>query len=667
MTKEFDLPDLMNEREIMRTTKHFITMLFCLLLCAPLALARQAQDKQSETQSANPISQDVMIIIQQEKVRFTAQKAVQEMRLQILDQSGAVVYDSGSVAEPVLDWPLQDASGVQVKSGLYAYTLTIQEDGAGATRVRRGHFIVDRAKDRDGQNDRLWITSQNDAGIGSDLTVARSENNTVAGVSIASEQTPTPESAAKQTTSGLAAGTEAKSDTNALTPATTAGANGTAGYLAKFTTATDLANSSVVDQNGKIGIGTPAPSYKLHLAGHTTFDWPIIKLQNLDSGGHSYWLYGGAQGNPGDFGIYDETAQAYRFYLNGNGHVGAGTTNLTSSMMTIEGQDALSVRGYQPFINFIDTNAGNSRGAIQQVAGGLNLFTDSYLKGTNPFGYLRLDNSGNVGIGSANPQAKLEVASGSGDIFHLIGYEPFITFYDSNHGYASGAIQQVGGGLNLFTDSYLKGVNPFAYLRLDNNGNVGIGTPTPEPAAKLHVAGSFLRVDGAANEQAYIGGDGIGNDVNLGSSNPSVTDVVLWNRATSVYMNLVTAALTITGGSDFSENFDVNAAETTREAVRTKVEAGLVVSIDPTNPGKLQLSTQAYDRRVAGIISGAGGVNPGMMMSQQGTLADGQHPVALTGRVYCWADASQGAIEPGDLLTTSFTPGHAMKVTDLAK
>jgi hypothetical protein len=28
------------------------------------------------------------------------------------------------------------------------------------------------------------------------------------------------------------------------------------------------------------------------------------------------------------------------------------------------------------------------------------------------------------------------------------------------------------------------------------------------------------------------------------------------------------------------------------------------------------------------------------------------------------ADASQGAIKPGDLLTTSAIPGHAMKVTD---
>jgi hypothetical protein len=42
-------------------------------------------------------------------------------------------------------------------------------------------------------------------------------------------------------------------------------------------------------------------------------------------------------------------------------------------------------------------------------------------------------------------------------------------------------------------------------------------------------------------------------------------------------------------------------------------------------------------------------------------------PVALTGRVYCWADASNAPIEAGDLLTTSDIPGHAMKVTDYAK
>ena len=70
---------------------------------------------------------------------------------------------------------------------------------------------------------------------------------------------------------------------------------------------------------------------------------------------------------------------------------------------------------------------------------------------------------------------------------------------------------------------------------------------------------------------------------------------------------------------------------------------------------------------MAGIISGAGGVKPGILLTQTGSEADGDYPVALTGRVYAWADASGGPIAPGDLLTTSDTPGHVMKVTDHAR
>jgi hypothetical protein len=123
---------------------------------------------------------------------------------------------------------------------------------------------------------------------------------------------------------------------------------------------------------------------------------------------------------------------------------------------------------------------------------------------------------------------------------------------------------------------------------------------------------------------------------------------------------IITQELQITGGSDLSEQFDISAA-------KGKVEPGMVVCIDPNQAGNLMLSTQAYDRRVAGIVSGAGGIETGMMMGQTGTKADGKHAVALTGRVYCWCDAGLGAIAPGDLLTTSKTPGHAMKVKDQAK
>lgn len=117
-----------------------------------------------------------------------------------------------------------------------------------------------------------------------------------------------------------------------------------------------------------------------------------------------------------------------------------------------------------------------------------------------------------------------------------------------------------------------------------------------------------------------------------------------------------TKILEITGGADFAETFDVVESE--------PLLPGTVVSINPDNSGQLRVSDMAYDRTVAGIISGAGGIQPGMLMGQEGTIANGKHPVALTGRVYCLVDATYGDIKPGDLLTTSPTPGHAMKVND---
>jgi hypothetical protein len=66
------------------------------------------------------------------------------------------------------------------------------------------------------------------------------------------------------------------------------------------------------------------------------------------------------------------------------------------------------------------------------------------------------------------------------------------------------------------------------------------------------------------------------------------------------------------------------------------------------------------------VVSGANGIHPGIQMQQQGALDGGQN-VALSGRVYVRADTSNGPIEPGDMLTTSSTPGLAMKVTDPAR
>ncbi len=127
---------------------------------------------------------------------------------------------------------------------------------------------------------------------------------------------------------------------------------------------------------------------------------------------------------------------------------------------------------------------------------------------------------------------------------------------------------------------------------------------------------------------------------------------------------ITTQVLEITGGADLSERFDVSPCGTGFQPVNP--QPGMVVSIDPVRPGQLTVSSKAYDRTVAGILSGAGGVQPGMLMGQTDSPANGKHAVALTGRVYCWCDASTAPIEAGDLLTTSGTPGHAMKVTDVS-
>lgn len=122
---------------------------------------------------------------------------------------------------------------------------------------------------------------------------------------------------------------------------------------------------------------------------------------------------------------------------------------------------------------------------------------------------------------------------------------------------------------------------------------------------------------------------------------------------------ITTDEILIKGGSDFAENFDIVA--------EVKPLPGMVVSIDPDHAGKLMLSQTAYDTKVAGIVSGANGISPGMMMGQENSIADGEYPVALSGRVYAYASIEGGAIKPGDLLTTAAKEGHVMKVNDVQK
>jgi hypothetical protein len=81
------------------------------------------------------------------------------------------------------------------------------------------------------------------------------------------------------------------------------------------------------------------------------------------------------------------------------------------------------------------------------------------------------------------------------------------------------------------------------------------------------------------------------------------------------------------------------------------------------NEERLRQCREAYDTKVAGVLSGGGDCKPGIVLGKQASQSK-RMPLALNGKVYCKVDAQYGTITTGDLLTTSSTPGHAMKVSD---
>jgi len=208
--------------------------------------------------------------------------------------------------------------------------------------------------------------------------------------------------------------------------------------------------------------------------------------------------------------------------------------------------------------------------------------------------------------------------------------------------------------------------------------NVGIGTPHPD--VTLHVKGSIMSEGTAGSGRLILRSSAPGgHQYEWYADGAGVGTMELWDRTASASRLVVdpqgnigigiqtpaqrldiagttrTEVLEITGGSDLAEPFEISDPGV--------VPKGALVVIDDENPGRLKMSDVPYDRRVAGVVSGAGGINPGLTLSQKGLNDHGQN-VALSGQVYALATASNGAIKPGDLLTTSTILGHAMKATD---
>jgi hypothetical protein len=214
-------------------------------------------------------------------------------------------------------------------------------------------------------------------------------------------------------------------------------------------------------------------------------------------------------------------------------------------------------------------------------------------------------NSGNVGIGTANPQyGKLQVNkiiridddSGSANGSNTLSASPGLYLGTSAGG---GQLQFNGsGGIDLWQYNAAAWGRTVTFAK---TGNVGIGTTSP--TAKLHVAG-----DGRLTGNLTVDG-------NIAAK---YQDVAEWVQSSQ------------------------------------ELRAGTVVVLDHTKSNQVIASSQAYDTRVAGVISS----QPGITLGENSA---GKVLVATTGRVRIKVDASTGPIQIGDLLVTSDKEGLAKK------
>lgn len=247
---------------------------------------------------------------------------------------------------------------------------------------------------------------------------------------------------------------------------------------------------------------------------------------------------------------------------------------------------------------------GDDGSGIRMEAGGLFYVTDS-----NGARRIELDPGGTVKVTDGSGDYSVTVAGGR------------IEVANTNPGALARLVLDASGTLTL-EDAF------------GQTAQYGASGWTVRGSAGCNVLGGNLAVDHDVN---------VDRDVNVG-------------RHLKVGGNVIATGDIFLPGADCAEQFDVRSDAT--------LEPGTVMVIEES--GKLEASCAPYDRRVAGVVSGAGTHRPGIVLDSAGT-ADGRVPLALIGKVYCKATAALAPIAVGDLLTTSDVRGHAMRVDDPAK
>jgi hypothetical protein len=482
---------------------------------------------------------------------------------------------------------------------------------------------------------------------------------------------------------------------------------------------------------GRVGLGTISPAAKLDVAGQVRIadgTQAAGKVLTSDASGLASWQTAGAGDNLGNHSA-TQNVRLNDYWLSGDGdlegvfvgtdgNVGVGKKYPTAKL-EVAGQ--VKITGGSPALGKVLTSDAAGLATWQTPSGG-GSDSDWIINGSDMYSGV----SGNIGIGTTTPFAKITVADGtiwagnsalnetavqgvasnSGDTTNTGGY---FRAYGSTgrgvdatatgingYGIVASANNSTGNNANYggyFTAAGAQGRGVYGWaantgsysnygglFQADGSsgtgvagtagGSVGRGVSgTATNTGEYHNYGGSFEAAGAYGKGVYGSATNTGNFANYGGyfvAEGALGAGVFARGSASGYaadfQGIVRISDRDTGNVVMLLGKGLDYAEGFHVSDKGRISPGTVLVIDRTNPGKLAVSKKAYDKTVAGIAAGAKGLGSGVRLGVEGFDCD----VALAGRVYCDVDATEDGIEPGDMLTTSDKPGFAMKAADSA-
>ncbi len=249
------------------------------------------------------------------------------------------------------------------------------------------------------------------------------------------------------------------------------------------------------DLSGNVGIGTSSPDTLLDVEDNAV---TLATIQTTATGAEyagldvkspvgTWGLYTGAAGHTliaGDFGIHDWDAGVYRFVIKDDGRVGIGTSNPNRNL-DIEGTGNVYMEIH---------STDYSQFAIGSETRGFVIYDDT----TNDYRMVIQNGTGNVGIGTTSPSEKLEVAGNINLNTNSLIWDDVNSFITSNRVAGRGSYgilidsdnNDAGAQFTIGKDSTTIG-GQIELFRVEEGGNVGIGTTTPN--APLEIASTNAR------------------------------------------------------------------------------------------------------------------------------------------------------------------------------